>query len=95
MSNQLAISKQIEEIHQQVREFVEKTYPEYKVICVNNFSETQYDRDIRQTMPEFRVYGINVEHTKEFSCDVIVTSEGEMGIKSMTQSGKKTFLSSF
>lgn len=96
MSNQLAISKQIEDIHQQVREFVEKTYPEYQVIHISNSSETEYFKPLGSTsrIPgrntvEFRVDGINAEHTKELLCDIMLSSDGEMCIMSETKRGRR------
>lgn len=48
MSNKSTISQQIEDIHQQVREFVEKQYPEYQVTNVSNASETLYARSVNE-----------------------------------------------
>lgn len=96
MSNQLTIFKQIEDIHQQVREFVEKEYPEYQVIRVDNSSETEYLKPLGSTSlvlgrntVEFSVDGINAEHTKELLCDVMLSSDGEMCIMSETKRGRR------
>jgi hypothetical protein len=96
MSNQLAIFKQIEEMHQQVRDFVEKQYPEYQVIHISNSSETEYfspldstSRILGRNMVEFRIDGINAEHTKELLCDVMLSSDGEMCIMSETKRGRR------
>ncbi len=86
------ISKQIEEIHQQVREFVEKEYPGYRVTEIDNRSETKYAKPFRSTahiILEFCVYGVNAECAREIDCDVMVDSEGKMHIKRVTQCGMK------
>lgn len=84
MSNQPTISKQIEEMHQQVREFVENEYPGYKVTCVGNSSETTYAKPLGQ-MAKFSVDGINKEQGRELICDVMLNSDGEMRVMSFTQ----------
>lgn len=88
MSDQQTISKQIEEIHQQVREFIEKQYPEYQVIDVSNASETQYAKTFSRTMPVFHVSGVKA-NTTELLCEVMINSENEMYIMSETKRGSK------
>jgi hypothetical protein len=86
--SQQTISKQIEEMHQQVRDFIKKQYPEYWVFRIDAQSETHYAETFARTVPEFRVYGVNETNTKELYCNVMVNSDDEMCIMSVTQSGR-------
>lgn len=95
MAEQPLIYQQIEAIHQQVREFIEKEYPGYQVTEVSNVSSTEYlkplgdaARVLGRVLAAFSVDGINAEQTKEISCDVLVGFDGGMHIKSVTQRGR-------
>ena len=82
------IFEQVEAMHQQVREFVEKEYPEFKVTRITAESTTQYAQPIHALLenpdyiltennPRFRVQCENYIR-ETLDCEVFVTNDGEI-----------------
>jgi ATP-dependent Zn protease len=79
--------QEITALHQQVREYVEQQEPAYKVTSIDGYSTTGYmctlanqDEYIHvRTDIRFRVSGIQAgARYKRISCDVHVTSDGQL-----------------
>jgi hypothetical protein len=67
--------EQIEAIHQQVREYVEKMDPEYKVVSVDSEASSEY-KQTTEIQLRFKVHAFYKAGNRHLSCDVWVLPNG-------------------
>ncbi len=92
MGEKIDYFKQIEAMHQTAREFVEKEHPDFKVVDVSSYPVTSYCPPMHSIVDDlakleyvlydmrlrFRVEAENLSNLIRLTCEVFVTTDGQL-----------------